>query len=371
MTLLTSLMLVFSGIYCFIILRFAICWRLQKPVSSDQPLAPLPFISVIIAIRNEEQNLPSLIKSLLAQESAGFEYEIIFINDHSTDKSIELLDMAASQHEEIMLVHLDAMQKGKKAALQVGIDKARGELLAFTDGDCSPGIKWLSTLALFYAGKNKPDLVIGLVDMKTDSILQKVFRLEFLSLILSSSGAALSGHPMFCNGANLAVNASIFKKYSQNKQIASGDDVFLLHWIKKQKGKIAILKSTDHIVYTVAPKTPGSFLEQRNRWASKSFHYTDMDTVLLALLIAILNLLLVAGLIHALINTYFIPIILGFSLKLMADAILFFSGKDLFDFHGFLKWLPVISLFYPFYIFITVIVAIKKPFTWKGRKYIS
>lgn len=102
-----------------------------------------PDISVIIAARNEEQNLPRLLRSLSQLDYPG--YEIIIVNDHSTDGSAALLDSWNGKHR-IRILHLKGETPGltgKKAAIDYGIKNSTYDLLAFTDADCVVPKDWL------------------------------------------------------------------------------------------------------------------------------------------------------------------------------------------------------------------------------------
>jgi poly-beta-1,6-N-acetyl-D-glucosamine synthase len=359
-------------IYSCLLFSFYVSWyKLRSYYTADNPVPNKLMISVIIALRNESKNLDTLIGALKDQSLAKSNFEAFLVNDHSTDNTYSKLKTISDQFPWLHVYELNENKTGKKEALQLGIKKASGELITFTDGDCLPGVDWLSSLSEFYIAKNKPDLIIGLVDMIATTWIEKLLRIEFLSLVISSASAANIGFPVFCNGANLAVKKSMLQNYLPDSTIASGDDVFLLHHIKKLKGNIQVLKSPDHLIKTKSPKSFGQFLEQRRRWASKSRHYTDVATIMLAMLIFIVNTFLGISGFVAIIDDRYKLLLLSFSIKVFADILLLQKGSDIFKYKYQLLWVPLISIFYPYYISLTAILSIKKPFTWKGRKHLN
>lgn len=326
------------------------------------------FISVVIALRNEEENLPALISSFKNQNFRPDGFEVILVNDHSTDNTFNLAKQHAEENNWLQLINLDDHLQGKKNAISKGISNAKGELLAFTDGDCTLSNNWLSALAAFYEQKNKPDLIIGLVDLQSNSLTQNLFRLDFLSLILSGAGAAGFSNPIYCNAANMAVKKLSITNISTRHNIVSGDDVFLLHEMKAQGNSIQLLKSPSHIVKTLAPKTLAEFYEQRKRWASKTKNYSDKTTLSIAILVFMANISYIASL-ALLFSTqhwlWLMPVILKFT----SDFSLLLSGTRFFQYSKLLPLVPILSAIHPIYIVITALSSQKSPFVWKGRKY--
>ena len=115
----------------------------QDPNSAEQPDLEL---SVIIPARNEERSLPTCLASLLIQSEPGFalgqQWEIIIVNDDSTDKTREIAAKAAADHEGVILLDappLDLSSRGgftgKSNACWTGAQAARGSRLLFTDAD--------------------------------------------------------------------------------------------------------------------------------------------------------------------------------------------------------------------------------------------
>ncbi len=359
-------------IYSIAIITLSIFWK-RIPIYklSKNKKESIIEISVIIALRNEENNLSHLVNSLVSQSGNSYIMEVILVDDHSTDNTPTLLLDYSQKYTQIQVIQLEDSFSGKKAALKAGALKAKGELLCFTDADCFAGNQWLESYASFYIKNNKPDMIIGLVDMISDSFLSDLFRVEFLSMILAGAGTYSLGHPTLCNGANLAVKASTYKNYFPESRAVSGDDVFLLHQIKRSSGTIKLLKSKENLIYTKGVDSLKNFIIQRRRWASKSVFYKDKATILMAFAVFIANLSLLCGVFVSITNNCnYLFLVFAYTLKITSDYYLFFKGKILFQIKGLLGKVFLIELFYPFYIVYTALTSIKKPFEWKGRKQI-
>jgi biofilm PGA synthesis N-glycosyltransferase PgaC len=358
-----------TGLYFLLISAFTIGWIILPKV----PIIKLnqteyTFISVIIALRNESAQMKDLAENLSLLDYPADKFEIIFVDDHSEDESLVLLKQYSFPNSRHLNLPPDSF--GKKAALKVGVEKAKGEICLFTDADCRMSKNWLKEYNSFYQIKGKPDLIIGLVDIfPAKSFIQKIFRIDFLSLILSSAGAAAIKHPVMCNGANLAVKRNEYLKLnSLQPELASGDDVFLLHRMKHLQKNIEVLNSNDSLALTPAPANFKEFLKQRARWGSKAPHYNDFDTIQLSLVVLFTNLLLLGGLIAGIVSSSMELAVIGFLIKFSADTFLFLSGNRFFRLGANLLLIPLLEFFYPIYILIMAILIIKKPFDWKGRK---
>ncbi|PID57437.1 glycosyltransferase [candidate division KSB3 bacterium] len=92
-------------------------------------------VSVVIPVYNEETNVSLIIPELKdALHGLGKNYEIIFVNDGSSDKTEEILESAAEQHKDIRLITL-RRNFGQTAAMSAGFDAAVGDVIIPMDGD--------------------------------------------------------------------------------------------------------------------------------------------------------------------------------------------------------------------------------------------
>jgi len=176
--------------------------------------------------------------------------------------------------------------------------------------------------------------------------------------VASGAGAIGINHPVMCNGANLAFKKSVFLELDNpfNLEYSSGDDVFLLHSMKKvDANKIHFLKSADATVVTQAAKNIKSLFKQRNRWVSKTPGYADGDTKFTAFVVFAASFLLVTGLGLIVYNVNFWkPVLFLFLLKTVVDTLFLNQVSSFFKQKKLIKWVTVFELFYVFYVTITV-----------------
>ena len=109
-----------------------------------------PFVSVIVAARNEEQKLPGLMEALMAQTYPMDRLEVIVVDDGSTDKTGDVLKDYKEQWPQLQSLRVDVTPRGwspKKWALSQGVERANGEIIFTTDADCVPGPGWVWELS--------------------------------------------------------------------------------------------------------------------------------------------------------------------------------------------------------------------------------
>lgn len=313
-------------------------------------------LSVIVPYRNEADNLPHLLQALKHQTFQNF--ELVLVDDHSTDNSAEIIK--AYEHDFGKLITLKSDKEGKKNALTEGILASSGNLIVSTDADCLPVERWLERIVSFQS-ENDADLIIGAVNMNAgNTVFQRLQQLEFVSLIASGAGAAGAKMPIMCNGANLVFKKNVWLKNKDklHNELISGDDVFLLHQIKKQKGKILFLKSQNAIVYTNAVPSLRAFFKQRRRWASKSTSYSDWQTILVALVVFCFSFLQFLFFVVSLfLPTYWLVFLFLFLFKWALDYRFLSTVKDFFHLETLASTTFVLSLLYPFYIVITAVFS--------------
>jgi len=308
-------------------------------------------ISVVIPCRNEEFALPQLLVDLSAQDYPENSFEVIIVDDHSSDNTLKVAEEFKG------LRNIKVMKnagKGKKSAIKTGVLSSVSELIITTDADCRTGKSWLRTIASFYTS-GMPDLIISPVKLKESKGLLFIFQqLEWLGLQGITGGFALAGRPVMCNGANLAFTRKTFMENCDHLyyNIPSGDDIFLLHSIKSKPGSgIFWLNNRDADVITEPAGSVAELLRQRARWISKTGFYRDNFTILFSAEIFITVLLLGTLLIQAIVSAEYLPVFLScFIIKSIADAFVIKTTAILYREKSFLQWLLPLQLLYPFYL---------------------
>ena len=343
-------------VYAILIFVFAKGWDKTALFTAEPESVPDPWLSVVVACRNEALQLPSLLLALQNQSIRNF--ELILVNDNSSDDTSVVMESAKSSFNNITIV--DCKGNGKKQALKAGIQVASGELIVTTDADCRPHPEWIATICSFMH-RHPTDLLIGPVNTHTpNSFREKLQQLEFVTLVASGAGAAGAGLPIMCNGANLAFTkkAWLESQTDLHEEQISGDDVFLLLSIKKRKGTIRFLKSEKAMVTTAVAPDLESFVRQRMRWTSKAPAYTDFHLILTALSVFGISVVQLALLFLSFLSVqYFIGFLTVFCIKLLIDFIFCMKIKDFFSLQLSPQLLLSLSFLYPFYITTVVVLT--------------
>lgn len=353
-------------LYSLLILRYCIGWK-KNGASGTSHLTPT--VSIIIALRNEQEQVIHLLSELKKQVYPIDKLEFILVNDHSTDSTLELLRNSVIDNSRVL--NMPEGMFGKKSAIAFAMKEAKGDIILASDADCSFSPLWVHSMAAYFTNKNIK-LVSGPVSYhKQKGIFLGLQTLEFISLIASGAGAIGVKNAIFCNGANMAYRKADFLELNnfENDDSVSGDDVFLLHSVKeKYKDAIVFAKDENAIVLTSAVQSIKGFINQRKRWTAKTIGYKDFTSLYVSFLVLFTNLSLVflfVGYLYS--DVYFQLFLLFYALKFAFDFLLLFQVLSFFKRKDLLKWILPFELLYAIYIFLIVILSFTKSFEWKGR----
>lgn len=356
--------------YATFILAFYAGWRRLSAVPVQDNVSGDVALSVVIPFRNEAENLPLLFAALEKQSLPFVRTEWIFVDDHSGDHSPALVKNWLQRKPRGRLVQLDA-QTGKKAALHAGIIQSRFPFIAVTDADCQPHSGWLQTIARYFKATNAV-MLLGPVEIYGSTRAARMQALEFSSLIAAGAGACGLNQPIMANGANMAFRKPAYLEVQGQlpTNVASGDDMFLLHALKRKAGqRIAFMKAREAGVRTKAAGSAREFLQQRIRWTAKSPHYRDVPAIATALLVLGMSVSLLFALFAALYAGNVLPYFVLLLTKSLPDALLLWKYHHFFGTRKNLRSFLPLQLLYPFYVAAVSFLALTGSYQWKDRKH--
>ncbi len=345
------LLLSLSLLYAVRISLFVRGWR-RTPAFEEGCADPCERVTVIIPCHNEASHLPALMKALAGQEYPAALTDIFLVDDHSTDGTGEVMEQLRREYDNIRILSNEG--RGKKEALRTAIQRCDTGWLFTTDADARPGPHWISVMMAFrrHTGAR---FIAGPVELLPEkSLFSRLRALEFYSLTGAGLGAAATGHPLYCNGASLGYERDLIAQDPDplRKKISGGDDVFLLHTVKKHlPGAVHFLKSRRAVVAVKEEDRVRSFFHQRRRWASKTPAYRDRDTLLTAALVFLMS----TGMLFTFFAGFFrwewwLWAVILWGIKSIPDFLLL---KEVTVFYGqrqLLRLFPVAQLLYPFYL---------------------
>ena len=355
-------------LYTLLIINYIIGWKKIKPVKKSDYL---PYVSVVIAVRNEENEINRLLNNLALQIYPKQKLEFILVNDHSTDNTRKLLEQSSVNN--LRLINLKNGLCGKKNAVSQGIDLALGEIILTSDADCTFSPLWVQNMVNSFAVESVKFVSGPVTFHKISGIFHSLQALEFLSLITSGASAIAINNPIFCNAANMAFRKKDFLELNNfnDNNIASGDDVFLLHSIKKRYPKgVVFVKEKDAIVKTNSVDTIKKFFSQRRRWTAKTTSYKDLTSIYVASLVLLVNFLVVFLFFTSFfIKNYFYFFLILYFFKFFIDFYFLYPSLKFFKRLDLIKWIFPFEFFYSCYIILIVFLSFSMSFTWKDRVY--
>lgn len=399
----TGLMILFTLICCILFIPYGLliawyhgAWK-AIPEYSPAAAGATSFstrISVLVPARNEASNIAACLDSLSQQSYPKDLYEVIIIDDHSTDRTREIIHSLVYPDLHFMclqLADLGSVKAYKKLAIETGIHASTGQLIVTTDADCRFHPDWLRTIATFReetgakfiaapvrigeALTSPPKTSSPFTGQVTErsSFLSVFQTLDFITLQGITGAAVYKNFHSMCNGANLAYAKDAFYEVGGFRgidDIPSGDDMLLMHKIyKKYPKQVFFLKNPQAIVSTQAATSWSEFINQRIRWASKADRYEDKRIFWVLLLVYLVNLLFLGILVISFRDSRYLWIFLILLiLKTMIEFPFVRSAAVFFRQQRLMPWFPALQ---PFHILYTVVIGWLGKFgsyRWKGRK---
>ena len=345
-------------------------YRLGQGNSPNQP-----FVTVVIAARNEEANIGSCLQSMDLQNYPREKHEIIIVDDRSEDDTAAIALRFVETDSRFRLLNVKELNPGmapKKWALHQGIEQARGEIVMVTDADCIVKPGWIASMVRFF--EDRIGLVAGFSPLNrsfSGSLFHRLITLDGLALAGVAAGSFGAGFPLTCNGRNLAYRKSAYEEAGGFRSIGrfiSGDDDLFLHQVReKTQWKMAYCIDRESIVSSNPPARFIDFFHQRTRHASKGRHYPWVLTIGL-IVTYLFNLMLLIALFFP--GLWFLFVIL-FGGKSLFEFLLVSKTARLFEQKQVLPLFPIGMLIHVFYVVFFGFWGQVGRFRWKDEKFTS
>ena len=235
--------------------------------------ASLP-ISVVVAAKDEEAYLPSLLDALERQNHPA--YEVIVVDDGSRDATAEIVRCRADRDPRLRLV--SSPRNGKKAALTAGIEAASHDILAFTDADCLPPPGWLSSISDRQSATSGRVIVGYSPFSRRAGLIARLARYEtFVTGFLTAAAIGL-GRPYMAVGRNLSYSRTVFRDTGGfaaiENSLSGDDDLFLQQVVRRNSARVVALLDGQSFVTTEAPDSLAEWVRQKRRHVSGGRFYS-------------------------------------------------------------------------------------------------
>ncbi len=364
-------------VYCFLILQYR-KWFVKLSffrvnTSSD----PTTFFSIIIPARNEEDNIGDCLNSIFQNNYPSQYFEVLVIDDHSTDNTANIIIDLQKTHANIHLLTLSQLLNGeinsyKKKAIELAVGKSKGDWVITTDADCIVPQQWLQNFDNYIHQNNLVFIAAPVSFIQQKTVVSIFQSLDFMSLQGITAASVAAGFHSMCNGANLAYQKKAFYAvggFAGIDKIASGDDMLLMHKINMQlPNQTGYLFHQNSIVQTQPVDSWKSFMNQRIRWASKANSYNDKKIFYVLLLVYFFNVfLLILPIVSIFLPGLFLYWLVLIFIKTITELYFLFPVASFFKQTKLLQWFPFMQ---PIHIVYTVVAGWLGKFgkyEWKGR----
>jgi biofilm PGA synthesis N-glycosyltransferase PgaC len=327
-------------------------------------------VSVIIAARNESENLQRNLRSILEQDYPNF--EVIVVNDCSWDDSQKVLEEMQQEYKHLQVSQLIEQEKyptGKKFAITIGVKASQHDILVFTDADCVPASnQWLRNMQSRFDG-NK-EIVLGYSPYdKEKGFLNRYIRFETFYTALFYFSMAIMKKPFMGVGRNLAYRKEVFfrhKGFANHQHILSGDDDLFVNEAATPYN-VAIEIAPESFVNSDPKKDFESWSRQKSRHMTTGKFYKKEHKVFLGGYYSSLMLFYGALIAALIVNSQTWPVVLIiYSLRLISQEVVFYLAAKKLKATSIILALPLLDFLYVFYL---LVYGTKGLFTRNRREW--
>ncbi|MDP8237593.1 MAG: glycosyltransferase [Candidatus Hatepunaea meridiana] len=355
-------------IWAIVTIALSIGLRLLKTVKDIAK----PTVSVLIAARNEEDNIGNCLEALSKQDYPVHMRVILVIDDNSTDDTWKIANGFIGNIPGLKVIKAGKPAGNiapKKNALITGIDATAGDVIITTDADCTPPTGWISSIA----GLFEPDVqaVVGFSPLKGHGIAGAISRFDSLVNAVISAGALGLGKAASAVGRNFAYRRSAYDDaggFGSSAIGASGDDDLLLQRIASKGGKIIFATDPNSFVPARGKDTIVDWLRMKRRHFSAGKRYST-DLIILGTLLYLFNPVLIASTILSIVGILD-PVVIAaiWGAKLSVDGLALSRGARLFHTQSWIIPWIFAELISPFLLTVLIPASQIGKIRWKGRK---
>ncbi len=334
------------------------------------PSKRTPKVSVLVAARNEEKHLPSLLLSLAKLDYPTDQFEILIADDQSEDHTVQIITEWVGNTKNRKLISIIPEQRnlyqrnGKANALSILSKHASGEFYFFTDADCEVPENWIKEGINCF--DDETGIVIGITQVKSRNLFEKMQEIDWWNTLGIVKVVTDLNLPATGLGNNMVISRVAYHKCGGFEKIPFSltEDLEISKSIRKLGFKIRHQVTENFLIKTKAEKDLTSLLKQRKRWMAGAMTLSFSWKIMLGLQFAFYPVILVIFQINWQLGLS----ILGFKILFQSLFLSFFSGQvnqkasllQLLLFEFYQIWnlsLTILYYFWPVQI------------EWKARKY--
>ena len=314
--------------------------------------AQQPPVSVIICAKDEAENLRKYLPTVLQQEYP--EYEVVVINDGSTDATEHLLRDLCKEYPHLKTTFIPVDAKNistKKLGITLGVKASKHDILLFTDADCMPEDKtWIARMMRNFT--RETDFVLGYgAYFEKKGFLNRLITYDTLFIGLQYMGMALSGKPYMGVGRNMAYRKETFYKqkgFASFLGLASGDDDLMVN-AASTPWNTRVEVASDSITWSEPNETFKGWLYQKQRHLSVASFYKSSSKFRLFFEPFTRAIFYIAFLLSMIFGGMIVRIAAGVLLlaRFLFQVIIINSSSKHFSGRKYILSLPVLDIYLP------------------------
>jgi len=365
-------MIVLEAIVAFFVVlylhqNFRFLRAFQRPRESAVASNPVQ-ATVLVAARNEEQNIARCIESLVIQDYPKEMFEIIIIDDRSTDRTGEICREYAVKYPflKVLVAPESSELRGKTNAIDHGISQASGEIILMTDADCEAPPTWVKRTVEHYGPQ--VGILGGMTLPKDRGMFSGMQSLDWAYLLAIASAGVNRRKPLSVIGNNLSFRKRAYLDvggYRALKFSVTEDYSLFRAIVDSGKWEYLFPVDYDRIVVTEPCESWGDLIRQKHRWGTGGrgmwLHGLYVMAVGFGMHLSALLAIVMGGVAAG--GT-------GLMIKFLADYLFLHNVLTKIGRKGLLKHFYAFELYYILYVIILpFLVYLGGRVSWKGRKY--
>jgi len=364
---LADILLLFAVAYSIKIIVFGIA---AFNACYPSNLSCKPTVSIIIAARNEEKNIRRCLESVTGLSYPSDLLEIVIVDDRSTDETASIVREYIDRHFHLRFVAASpgtGNLLGKTNAVAQGIEVSKGEILMFTDADCTVPIRWVEETVKYYDDPSV-GIVAGFTALRTLGWFEAIQALDWFVLFTVAAATIRLNYPVTAVGNNLSVRRAAYDEVGGYRKIPFSvtEDYALFHAITHDTGYRAVLPVDPSTLVESEPcKDREELYRQKKRWFTGG-RGMDVKSLLVFAIPYCLNASLIANILFA----PSILVLITFGVKIFVDLFLALPSIVSFRRWHLVRYFLIFEAYYIMYILLFPLVAlVGREVVWKGRSF--
>lgn len=347
--------------YLFLIIGLI---RVPKNLKKEDNDGTPRYFSIVVAARNEANNISSLLDSLLLIKFPSSNFEIIICDDHSTDNTAAIVKSFTERIPNLKLVSLPPNSpRGKRAALEAGIRIARHDRIIITDADCVTQPDWLDQLDKCFTVDTQ-FLIANAPLIKKSGFVNSISCFENMRSFILITSTFGWGHPVSATARNMGFRKEIFHAeggYRPTAGSLGGDDDLLLKNFLDKGYTVNLSTDPQSAVFSHTSSSFREYFRQKARHTAASKFYSKQSKWILVFwhlpnLYAQSSILLLP---------FFPEVSFTFFVKILFDLILVLSLQNKYNYHFNPFQIVFYQIFYEIFLIINYFTSRFMKFNWK------